>query len=129
MDLERAFRDGFSMSVYIDEFVVPYLFAQTYYATHQTWPWGELRHEYKGLLQWLGRQNDYDDQDVASTYRALMTQEDVEDIKKLLQKRCRGHKACPCGSDRKARDCCPDIKAAISRIRISLNRGLLPPLS
>lgn len=125
MELERAFYDGFSLPVLLDEFVVPYLFAQSYYATHGVWLWGELDHGYKGLLQWLGRLNDYDDEDISATYRTLMAQADAEQAKKLLQERCRGHKPCPCGSGRKNRDCCPELKAAIARIRNAKNRGII----
>lgn len=125
MELERTFQSGFSLPTFIDEFVVPYLFAQSYYAAHRVWLWGELGHGYKGLLQWLGRLNDYDDEDVAATYRALMAQQDAEEAKELLEKRCRGHKPCPCGSGRKARDCCPELKNAIARIRVVKSRGEL----
>lgn len=125
MELERAFQDGFSLPVLIDEFVVPYLFAQSYYAAHGEWLWGELDHGYKGLLQWLGRLDDYNDDDISATYRTLMAQADAESAKKLLQERCRGHKPCPCGSGRKNRDCCPELKAAISRIRNAKNRGVI----
>jgi len=126
MEMERAFEKGFSLSILIDEFVVPYLFAQSYYAAYGVWLWGELSHGYKGLLQWLGRLNDYDDNDIAATYRVLVAQQDAEQAKELLQKRCRGHRPCPCGSGRKARDCCPELKNAISRLRGAKSRGILP---
>ena len=126
MELERAFQDGFSLPIFIDEFVVPYMFAQSYYQTHGAWLWGELGHGYKGLLEWLGRLVDYDGEDVVATYRALMAQPDALEARELLQKRCRGHKPCPCGSGRKVRDCCPELKTAIARLRGARSRGGLP---
>lgn len=125
MELERAFQDGFSLPVLMDEFVVPYLFAQSYYEAHGIWLWGELAHGYKGLLQWLGRLGDYDDEDVASTYRTLMAQPDAEQARELLKERCRGHKPCPCGSGRKARDCCPDMRRGIAIIRGAVSQKKL----
>lgn len=125
MELERAFQDGFSLPTFIDEFVVPYLFAQSYYAMHEVWPWGELSHGYKGLLQWLGRLNDYGDEDIMATYRTLMAQQDAGQAKELLQKRCRGHEPCPCGSGSKTRDCCPDLKYALARLRGAISRGVI----
>lgn len=127
MELDRTFQEGFDLAVYIDEFLVPFLFEQTYYAQSKTgeWPWGELAHGYRGLLQWLGRENDYSDHDVEATYLELMAQGDAPEARKALGVRSRGHTPCLCGSEKKTRDCCPDVKEAISRIRHAANLGII----
>lgn len=129
MEFERTFNGTFSLPTFIDEFVVPYFFAQSYYELHEKWLWGELGHGYKGLLQWLGRTDDYSDEDIQTTYRTLMAQEDAKIATRLLKERCRSHKPCPCGSGFKTRDCCPDIKEAIARLRAGLHRGIIEPTS
>jgi hypothetical protein len=125
MQLGRAFAKKFSLQVFLDEFVVPFLFAQSHYALHDEWLWGELSHGYIGLLEWLGRRDSYGDRDIVGTYYALMKSDDRERAHALLAQRCRGHKPCPCGSGRKARDCCPELISAISRLRGAMSRGIL----
>jgi hypothetical protein len=125
MALDRAFQAGFSLPVYIDEFVVPYLFAQSYYAAEQIWLWGELRHGYLGLLDWLGMLDDYDDDDIRHTIESINSLPDKANRtkgKEIIGKRCRGHKPCPCESGKQCRYCCPQVQLAISRIRGMLNR-------
>ena len=125
MELDRTFDAGFNLPVFIDEFLVPFLFEQTYYAQNGLWLWGELAHGYKGLLQWLGREDGYSDADIIATHKELMSHNDTLDAKKALNERCRGHKPCLCESGKKMRDCCPDIKMAISRLRHAANRGII----
>lgn len=125
MDLDRTFAAGFNLAVFIEAFLVPFLFEQTYYTQEEDWPWGELAHGHIGLLQWLGRELAHSEGDIVATHQELMAQDDSPDAKKLLSKRCRGHKACPCGSVKKTRDCCPDVKLAISRLRNAANQGLI----
>lgn len=128
MELGRTFADGFSLPVFVDEFVVPFLFAQSNYALHDTWLWGELSHGAVGLIQWLGRQDKHDDKDVIGTYYALTKYKDRAEVEKLLGERCRGHKPCPCGSGNKARNCCPELINAIASLRGAMSRGLVPRL-
>jgi hypothetical protein len=124
MDIERAFRDSFKLDVFVEEFLIPYLFAQSHYAKTQQWLWGELSHGYLGLLEWLGRQKEYDDRDIGATYKWLMGYGDKAKVEELLKTRCRGHHPCPCGSNKKTRDCHPDVQQAISLLRGALSRGL-----
>ncbi len=119
MDLERAFREKCSLATYIEEFLVPYLFAQSHYAKTQEWLWGELSHGSLGLLEWLGRRTDCDERDVRATYEHLMRLGDSDKIRQLLSTRCRGHHPCPCGSNRKTRKCHPEVLRAIGLLRDS----------
>lgn len=127
MELDIEFSRGFSLPVYIENFLVPYLFAQAYYAKKQVWIWGDLSHGIWGLLEWLGRKKNYIPVDAQLTYSRLLfyAQEEKTDIKKLLDIRCRNHKPCPCGSNKKTRKCHPDVQQGIARLRNAVSSRLI----
>lgn len=125
MQLERTFRKGFKLDVFIEEFLIPYLFAQTHYARTQEWLWGELEHGSWGLLQWLGRENQYDDRDIFTTYAYVKSQIGAEATDRLLRVRPRGHHKCLCGSNKKTRDCHPDVQQGIIKIRGAVSRHVI----
>lgn len=125
MDLGISFAKGFNLKAYVEEFLIPYLFAQTYYAKKQEWLWGDLSHGIWGLLEWLGRKNSFGEVDLKSTYESLKVFGGKEKITEVLSVRCRNHKPCPCGSGKKTRQCHPDIQSAIARLRSAISSGLI----
>jgi len=125
MDLDSTFLKGFQLNIYVENFLIPYLFAQSYYAKKQVWLWGDLKHGVWGLLEWLGRKRSYTNSDVLLTYISLMRYTKEIELKKILGIRCRNHKPCPCGSGEKTQKCHPDIQPAISRLRSGINSGLM----
>lgn len=127
MELDMEFSDGFNLKSYIEFFLVPYLFAQTYYAKNRIWIWGELSHGIWGLLEWLGRKKDYAGIDAQRTFQRLLAyaKQENADIKTLLSIRCRNHKPCPCGSNKKTKKCHPDVQPGITRLRIAINNGVI----
>ena len=124
MQIEKAHEHGFDISHFINEFLIPYLFAQTHYANTKEWLWGELEHGYLGLLQWLGRLDDWYDKDVELTYK-WMNYHNKAAAMKIIGMRWRGHKKCICKSSKKMRDCHSEIKKALSMIRTAINNGTL----
>lgn len=58
MDLLLAFEERFDLRQYVEGFLIPYLFEQTYYTQNEKWLWGELSHGHWGHLEWLGRRQD-----------------------------------------------------------------------
>lgn len=125
MDLGTSFHGGFNLKVYIEEFLIPYLFAQTYYAKKQKWLWGDLSHGMWGLLEWLGRKDKFIDMDLKSTYEMLKIFGGKEKTIEVLSVRCRNHKPCPCGLNKKTRDCHPDVQQGIARLRSAISRDLI----
>ena len=124
MDLERTFRSGFEMGMFIEELLIPYLFAQSNYDKTEVWLWGELSHGWLGLLEWLGRHQSPDDRDIGSTYKYLVGSLGKNKVDLLLGQRWRQHYKCLCGSQKKSRDCHPDIQRSISLLRNAITRGL-----
>ncbi|MGH7196489.1 MAG: hypothetical protein ACREGJ_01850 [Candidatus Saccharimonadales bacterium] len=125
MQLERTFRKKFKLDAFVEEFMIPYLFAQTHYAKTEEWLWGELEHGSWGLLQWLGREKQYDDADTFATYAYVKSQIGEDATHKLLKIRPRGHYACLCGSGKKTRDCHPDVQQGIIRLRGAVSRHII----
>lgn len=127
MELDIEFSKGFKLETYIELFLIPYLFAQTYFAKEKVWLWGDLSHGIWGLLEWLGRKKNYIPADAKLTYARLLIYSKAEntDVKKLLDIRCRNHKPCPCGSSTKTRNCHPDVQQGIARLRSAISSGLI----
>jgi len=125
MDLINKFRSGFKIKEFVEDYLVPYFFAQSHYAQKQEWLWGELSHGYVGLLEWLGRLEKYTDQDSKVTYYTLFLYADKDKILELLNSRCRNHKPCPCGSGKKTRNCHSDLQVGITKIRGAISRGYI----
>jgi hypothetical protein len=122
-DLIKRFENSFSLEIFFYEYLIPFLFSQTYFSIHKKWPWGELNHGCWGLLEWLSRQKKFDQKDIRRTAFWAAQNAGPELTRKLFLTRCRDHKPCPCGSRRKTRECHPDITTAISLIRGAISRG------
>lgn len=122
-DLFQSFGKEFDLASFINEYLIPYLFAQSYYAMTKEWPWGQLSHGCWGLLEWLGRKSKVDKKDAQLTAYLITKFIGVEKAHEIFSTRCRSHKQCLCGSGKKNRDCHPDIKDGIAIIRGELSRN------
>ena len=47
----RFMKQGFDFKLYLEEFVVPFLFGQKYYDEHKAWPWRDYAHDTAGALE------------------------------------------------------------------------------
>ena len=121
MALERNFRDGFKLDVFVEELLIPYLFAQSHFAETEVWLWGELSHGFIGILEWLSRLEDPTPDDIASTIKSLNKHLGVECVQNLQAIRWRPHFKCLCKSGAKTRDCHPEILNGLRILRSSNN--------
>ena len=82
MDVADVFAAGYSLESHVNELLIPYFYAQTYFSRYGKWPWGELSHGFVGLLQWLGREPDPTSQDIQDVYYWILTnyQSDVAKV-------------------------------------------------
>ncbi len=112
-----AAMNGISLQAYVEDFLIPYLFAQEHFAKTDIWPWGDLSHGLIGHLEWLGRI----DQPVLRDAKVMLL--NIGGIEKpghfhdLFSIRPRFHKPCICGSKKKFRKCHPDAKTGITVVR------------
>lgn len=96
--LRLSFVDGFDLTRWMEDFVEPYYFSYAYYVRYGEFPFGERPHGLSGLLD---------------TYQQLFNEHDTKVAVRLLRfcgdEKYRGHLGCPCGSDKKLRDCHGDV--------------------
>lgn len=115
----------FNLRVFIEDFIIPYLFAQSHFKNTQKWLWGDLSHDYVGLLEWLGRQVKLCDEDTILTYLGLISLKGKEFIKRVMKHKIKDNIRCYCKSNKKQNDCHPELKLAIARLNGALTRGII----
>ena len=88
------FIEGFSLTVWMSEYVETYFFSYEYYMRYGEFPFGERGHGLEGILQtYEGVFNETDD------FKVKML------MKSIISQPYRGHMQCPCGSGKKLRSC------------------------
>jgi hypothetical protein len=101
------FPDGFSFQTFMEELVVPFFYAQSYFERSGNWPWETYSHGILGWLEW------YFDQEVItpeitgefmtklkSTYGWKILRDEL-----IKDHGIRGHHLCICGSTKRYRNC------------------------
>lgn len=112
-----AAAEGLSLQRYIEDFLIPYFFAQRYFAKWDKWPWGDLSHDSLGHLEWLGRVDRPTRQDAHLTLLGVHQTEKDGHFERFFSTRPRMHKPCICESGKKFKDCHSDVKRGITEIR------------
>ena len=96
-DMYLRFRNGFDLSSWMEDYVELYFVSYEYYKRYGAFPFGERAHGSNGILEF------YRD------YFKLSTLYQASDIiVYIANKRYKGHHLCPCGSNKKLRDCHKD---------------------
>ena len=84
-----------SLTAFIDELLMSYLYAAEYYRTYGIAPYGERSHGIKGTREAYKERYRTDDDHLLNTLLLFLSG----------YKKYRGHCSCPCGSGQKFRDC------------------------
>jgi len=104
---------------YFDHLLTPWLIGQAYYDEHDRWPWPTREHGKDGILQGFSDLLDIKDFNVVERYARLL----------IRKNPAKGHELCPCGSERKLRDCHSDLyhqcRECLPKEAINLYRKLL----
>jgi hypothetical protein len=111
-----------SLKDYMEDFLIPYLFAQRYFAKNNKWPWGDLSHGIVGHFEWLGRiaHPELRDAHIATAQIKVLAKDHFEDF---FAVRPRMHHPCMCGSGKKFRGCHPAAKVGLTEIRKFIYSG------
>lgn len=134
-DLDMRFSKSFSLEVFIEEYVIPYLFSQTHFRKTGDWPWPPASHGASGPLEWYWQ---YEGDDLATatqlTARHLIVSGGLTDaqVRELLKKRYKGHRPCLFHKEkegRRIRDCCPEALCGLNKLianrhMVGLSQGL-----
>ncbi len=92
-DQMLLFSESYSLSLWMERYVEPYLVIHDYYQRYSIFPNGDREHGSIGMLQ---AYQDYFDTDFIASLRLLSY---------ISQHVYRGHVPCPCGTDKKLRNC------------------------
>lgn len=88
------FLDGFDLIQWMQEYVETYFFSYEYYKRYGIFPFGERDHGWRGIIQ---------------TYQEVLSAKDMVETYKLMtyvkQHPYKGHMLCPCGSNKRIRNC------------------------
>jgi len=127
-ELARAFDEKFSLEKYILRFLIPRLYAQSYYEKYKKWPWGELSHDFLGLFEWFARAATIGRDDLVGTARDIIKLTGENVFFYLVSKKYGGNHRCACPSGRKLKDCHTDVMQGIRRMRaVKKRQGLTLP--
>lgn len=121
-DLTRAFDKEFSLEKYITQFLIPRLYAQSYYEQYRDWPWGELSHHFLGLFEWFARAADITREDLVTTARDIIKLTGEKLFFYLVSKKYGANHHCVCPSGDKVKDCHNDMLRGIWRMRETKKR-------
>ncbi len=114
IEVFEAFFRKFEIEVLINDFVIPYLAAQSYFSKKGVWLFGELSHGITGVLEWLAHQDQSNRQHIKIT---LIYLGELGLLNEIVGKRPRGHDPCICGKKKKMRDCHPEAMKGILILR------------
>lgn len=94
LDLKMHFRQDKDISSFVDKYITPYFYTYRYFEEYGIYPYGERSHGVMGDLEYL--------KDLLN----VMSWDQVFDFMEfVIQSSYRGHVTCPCGSEKRLRDC------------------------
>ena len=93
-EMKIDFLKGLSLTEWVEKYIIAYFYSYEYYKRYNEYPFGERSHGCLGILEFYSSYFGIDD--VAKTYKFM---------EKLRTLKYRGHDKCPCGSEKKARNC------------------------
>ncbi|MDB5162110.1 MAG: hypothetical protein JWM52_618 [Candidatus Saccharibacteria bacterium] len=129
-DLSIDFSEEFSLQLFIQRYLLPYLFLQTHFKESGEWAWDTSEHGLAGIFGWSHKHSDS-----ASKERTLKEigehiQVDYATniLRKIRKDYYKGHMPCLCDSNnppKRIRDCCPNAQLGLNEIRKELILVLL----
>lgn len=130
-DLHMSFSQGFSLEIFMETYLIPYLFSQTHFRKTGDWPWLPAGHGALGPLEWYWK---YKGGDVVTatrlTARHLVRSGGLSEgkVRELLKRRYRGRESCLSHIDTRMQDCCPEALNGLNKLisnkhMLTLSRG------
>lgn len=97
-DQKLFFREGKALTDWYEAYVIPYFYSVSYFLEYNTYPFGDRKHGYLGILEFYKEK--FDVSNLREAYLLL-------DF--IVNGVYRGHLKCPCGSEKRLRNCHKDI--------------------
>jgi len=100
---------GSTLNQYIENLVIPYLYALSFYSINGFWPWGDLLHGACGLLQYYNSPElESDIDEIVGVFMAIRKDLNWKEVFRHLKKPNPDY-LCLCGSKRKISECHFDV--------------------
>lgn len=113
-EIHQIFSTERTLKNFFDNLLIPFLYSHTYYEKYKKPPWGERDHGGKGIIQYY--------QEKLNTINIYGI---LDFLEISLQEKYRGHILCPCGSNKKLRNCHIDLLKEKSSMDKKILKGEL----
>ena len=94
IELKMFFAQSSDICLFLEKYIIPYLYTYCYYEEYGVYPYGERSHGMQGNLEYLKDLLEVDDW--GQVFDIMMF---------VIQSSYRGHLECPCGSGERIRNC------------------------
>jgi hypothetical protein len=103
----QYFPDKFCFQKFVEELVVPFFYAQSYFEQNGTWPWETYSHGSLGWLEWYFDQGAALPTVIKGFINHLQSQSDWKRMHRTLTRKGgpKSHRACLCGSSKSYWNC------------------------
>ncbi len=119
---KEYFPEGFRLQTFIDDLVIPFFYAQTYYKERNEWPWGEYSHGILGIFEWYGENKNATEKTVNQTIDRLRSSAGWPSLQQLLRRKdnIKGNMDCFCQAKTKIRSCHPVAFSGLWKLKKDL---------
>ncbi len=116
--------NGFNLKDFFNNLVIPFFYAQSYFETQKSWPWGDYGHGIDGLIEWYNKQRDFKGIKADDFLKMIQKYKDwaLYEVKLKDKRGIKGHHDCICGSKKKFRDCHKKVFEGMWQLRINLKK-------
>lgn len=122
LDIENQFSENISVFDFIDKLLKPYLYEQSFFAKFDYWPWGERSHgllgELESLHDYVTKKPDFSQKVIIDFFKKLEIFDHWKNYLIITSdlRNIKGHHVCVCGSQKRFRDCHPEIFYLIHKL-------------
>lgn len=98
IELKLYLSQNADIYLFVENYIIPYLYTYKYYENYGVYPFGERSHGIDGDLEYL-----------KELFNVNEWKQVINIMLFLIRNNYRGHLLCPCGSNKKVRNCHGDI--------------------
>lgn len=118
LNVYEIFRENESLMNFTENLLVPYLYTYSFYLKNNRLPYGDHKHGAEGIFE-----------NYKTRFKVNEASLVVGLLKVLAEKSYRGHSSCPCGSNKKLRDCHGQYLLRLLKINFNFMKDYLEILA
>lgn len=128
LEEKKFYTPALNFPRFLEELVIPFLYGQVYYTSHEAWPWFDYDHGGIGLLQSYSRTRETPTQPLIKELLLYLESDDAKWplYKDVLLLPRPSKRPCPCGSKEKLKDCHSGIIEGINQLKADIREVGLP---